>query len=146
MRASFSIAIGNYHTLFKSADCLSQCGCSCAVPGNRLGVDSLDLYETYKAVVMALWEGREITYDVCPSRPYTRNAKNPDGHCPRLKRLENANRDEIIKEFFVEYPEQKSSQSAILAKVTHSILFLRSFAPSGADARVSSHGAACTVS
>ena len=88
-----------------------------AVDGNRLGVEGLDLYDIYQAAVFAMWEGKEITYEMIPTRPYTRNAKNPHGHLPALKKMEAANKDQVVKEFFAEFPDLKTPQNVALAKV-----------------------------
>ena len=61
--------------------------------------------------------GKLISFEVLRSKPYVRTPKKfPGDHCTRFRELDSAHRDEAIRRFFQEYPDEKTPEMVQLAK------------------------------
>jgi len=65
--------------------------------------------EFYRGVVLALAEGKQVTFQLAKSKPRVRDSKHPHGYSARLKELEMSRRDMAIAKVMANNPALKSS-------------------------------------
>lgn len=92
----------------------SNRGCCHAAYGNQFGMQYI---EYYRGVVLALAQGRQVTFDMAKSKPRVRQGKDEHGYSPRLKVVEQNRKHAAISRLLQRHPTLAAKYSVDTCQV-----------------------------